>query len=202
MTSSARSLPPLLSAAATLLQRVGELLPVSVTCQLTHPSLAPVTLTPASLHMSRDDQHAVVKAIATALGWSCRRLPNVDGGWVADGRIDGIPVEALAAPITWTSTSGERAVRGTGITTADHAALLLDLVDWSAALPTHGIAGLEVREDLDAGALRACLVVADRATTKEIGELVLAAPDDGWSGYAGAGLLPTGHDLSVSVGRY
>ncbi|MGV9383633.1 hypothetical protein ACWDRB_48005 [Nonomuraea sp. NPDC003707] len=25
-------------------------------------------------------------------------------------------------------------------------------VDWSAALPAHGIAGLEVREDLEAGA--------------------------------------------------
>ncbi|MFI6743974.1 hypothetical protein ACIBI9_64870 [Nonomuraea sp. NPDC050451] len=45
--------------------------------------------------------------------------------------------------------------------------------------------------------LRARLVVADRAVLSEIGELVPAASDDVWSGYAGAGHLPTGHDLSV-----
>ncbi|MEV1179538.1 hypothetical protein, partial [Nonomuraea sp. NPDC049784] len=94
-------------------------------------------------------------------------------------------------------------VRRTGITTAEHAALLRDLIPWSEALPAQGITVLEVREDLEAGGpLRARLVVADRAVLKEIGELVLAAPDDGWSGYAGASVLPTGHDLSVSGGRY
>ncbi|MGP3920546.1 hypothetical protein [Nonomuraea sp. 10N515B] len=56
-----------------------------------------------------------------------------------------------------------------------------DLIDWSAALPAHGIAALEVGEDLEAGGpLRARLVVADRAFLSEIGELVLAVPDDGW----------------------
>lgn len=34
---------------------------------------AVVTITPASLRMSRDNQHAIVQSIATALGWPCRR---------------------------------------------------------------------------------------------------------------------------------
>ncbi|MGR6924262.1 hypothetical protein ACU635_59215 [[Actinomadura] parvosata] len=63
-------------------------------------------------------------------------------------------------------------------------------------------AALQVYEDLDSGALRARLSVAGRHVMAQIREVVMTVPDDGWSGYGGTGVLPTGTDLTVSIGRY
>ncbi|MFG1709848.1 hypothetical protein ACFLIM_42445 [Nonomuraea sp. M3C6] len=122
--------PSLLSAATELLERVGELPPLSVTCNIASV-LAGVLATPASLAASEDDQSAVVHGIARAMRWPCRQ-EDLDGG----------------------------------------------------------------------GALRARLSVVDRATMAQVREVVMTVPDDGWSGYGGTGVLPTGTDLTVSIGRY
>jgi hypothetical protein len=203
MIAPTSSAPELLSAAAALLQRAGELPPVSVDCDLTqHTALASIVIRPASSHAPADEQRAVVEGVAEAMRWPCRQLSTGDG-WLASGRVDGVEAQALAAPLPTSAVGGPTAVRSArNTTTAEHAVLLRDLVGWSAALPD-GVAALQVYEDArDCGALMARLVVTDRATLAQLGELVVNVPGDGWSGYAGTDVLPTGHSLTVSIGRY
>ncbi|MGI5290125.1 hypothetical protein ACQEVF_43235 [Nonomuraea polychroma] len=66
MTTPQPSLPPLLSAAAELLEPVGELPPLNVTCNVTQSMLAGILISPASLSAGEADQDAVVNGIATA----------------------------------------------------------------------------------------------------------------------------------------
>jgi hypothetical protein len=113
-------LPALLTAAAHVLDQVGELPPVMVTCNANETLLPPLTFTPASLGMAQDDQDRVVHTVAAAMGWSARHLAAPGDGWVADGRVDGIEAQVLAAPLR--SDTGEPMVRTTNATTAEHAA--------------------------------------------------------------------------------
>jgi hypothetical protein len=77
----------LLSAAATLLERAGELPPVSVGCDLTqHTALVGLVVRAAS-STPADDQRAVVEAVAGVMRWPCSRLGTGDG-WIASGRVD------------------------------------------------------------------------------------------------------------------
>jgi hypothetical protein len=189
----------LLAVAARVLDWAGELPPLTVTCSPAERLLPPLTLTPASLGMREDDQAALVRAVAATMGWPLRRLPEVEGGWTSTGTVDGVVVQALAAPL---SGVVDLEARITDATTAEHAELLRALIDWSASLAGEAKA-LEVREDLDnGGAFAARLVLATGADVSRVSGLVIAAggSDGGWSGFRGIGVLPTGHALTVSVG--
>lgn len=190
-------LPVLLAAAATLLERVGEVPPLCVDLRPAERWLPPVTLSPVSLNLPPLQQAALVYKVAERMGWALRDVER--DALAVTGTIDGIAVEIMAAPLP--------GVRGTygrksQITTAEHAALLRALVDWSAALPPQVI-GLKIREDLDNnddGALTGRLVLSDHDAVDLISDLIVAAPVSDWSGYRGAGNLPTGHALTISVG--
>jgi hypothetical protein len=180
----------------TDVERVGEIPPVTVTCDQAIRWLAPVTLSPASLGMPPEVQDGLIRAIAARMRWSAQPLD--DGpGMIAGGVVDGIEVQAIAVP-----GPQVRAVARTGtVTTGEHAGLLRDLVDWSASLPEQ-VTALEVREDLDeSGQLTARLVVAAHADACLIREIVIPVGQDGWSMLAGVGVLPTGHALTVSATR-
>jgi hypothetical protein len=188
----------LLDVAARVLDRAGELPPLTVTCSPAERFLAPLALTPATLSMSRDDQAALVRAVAVAMGWPLDRLADVDGGWSSAGTLDGVKVQVLAAPMP--DGFGTPPPRSANATTADHAALLRALADWSATLPD-SVKALEIREDVDNnGDLAARLVLTAGADPALIKELIMSVAADDWSGFRGFGVLPTGHALTVSVG--
>lgn len=191
-------LPRLLATAAHVLDQVGELAPVMVTCNADQTLLPPLTLAPASLGMDIDAQTEIVHTVATAMGWPTNHLLDYQA-WTATGKVDGVEVQAIAAPVR--GSSSEPLVRTGEATTAEHAQLLRDLTDWAATVPT-GIKALEVAEDLhhpDAR-FRARLVLPVGMAPSRVAELVLPVPDDGWSGYRGDGVLPTGHTLTISTG--
>lgn len=188
----------LLTVAARVLDRAGELPPVTIVCRPAEAVLPQLVLTPASLGMSEEDQSAVVTAVASGMGWPWHSLAGGDG-WTSTGTVDGVQVQALAAPLS--GCSSEPPARSTDVTTAEHAELLRALIDWSASLPKESKA-LEVAEDLHGtGRFTARLVLPAGTDVSRISELVMPVPDDGWSGYRGSGVLPTGHALTVSVGR-
>lgn len=196
-------LPALLAAAARVLEAAGELPPLVVGCAPGQRFLPPVTLTPGST-LSAADQHALPAEVAARLGWPLRRLSQMPGddGRAPSGTVCGVTVEALAMPMVLNlDRHRTRAVPtdGASVTTAQHAALLRDLVDWAATLPS-GVITLQIYEDLELGVLAAGLGVADEADVVALRELVLPitdAPD--WSALRGLGLLPTGHGLTIRV---
>lgn len=189
----------LLAAAAEVLERAGELPPLSVVCAPAERVLAPVTITPASSRMSRADQARLVRAVAAAMGWPSRQLADVEGGFTTSGMLHGIGIEVMAAPLSYAE---ESQVRTGSVTTAAHADLLRALTDWSAALPEQTTA-LELGEDLEANTLAARLLLASDAAVAKVPGLIITddRPVD-WSGFRGSGVLPTGHGLTVSVGSY
>ncbi|MEU4229562.1 hypothetical protein AB0F17_35140 [Nonomuraea sp. NPDC026600] len=123
MTTPNNSAPPLLSAAADLLECVGELPPLNVTQSV----LAGVLITPASLAASEDDQEAVVQGIATGMRWPLRWLAG-DDGWITSETVSNVRIEAIAAPLR-RAGARDPLTRSTAVTAAEHAALLRALVD-------------------------------------------------------------------------
>jgi hypothetical protein len=90
-------LSDLLAIAAHVLDRVGELPPITVTCAAER-FLPPIIITPASLNMGLDEQAAVPRTIAFGLGWPLGRLFDGDG-WTSTGIMDDVHVQALAVPL-------------------------------------------------------------------------------------------------------
>ncbi|MFB4317281.1 hypothetical protein [Actinomadura sp. 21ATH] len=200
MNAAPGRLPVLLAAAARVLEQASPLPPATVTCDPATRVLPPVTLTPASPDVPAAQQRRLVHTVAAEMGWSAWPLDGGDGA-IADGTVDGVRVQALAAPLPSALTAPgpgpEEDPARTG--TAEHAALLRALTDWAADLPAT-VTALEVREDPDTGALTGRLVLATHAAADQLPDIVLGVPNDGWSGLRGHGLLPTGHTLTISVG--
>ncbi|MFI6485108.1 hypothetical protein ACIBH1_44860 [Nonomuraea sp. NPDC050663] len=191
------ALGELLAIAASVLDATGPAPAATVTC-LPHERFLPaITLTPASLWMSVEEQFALPRLVAERMGWPLQPLSTADG-YASTGTLEGVRVQALAAPLP--STSRTPLARGK-VTTAEHADPLRALVDWAASLPT-AVTGLEVREDLDgAGQLTARLIVPRGFDVSPLNEVIMPVPADDWSGLRGAGILPTGHALTISEGR-
>ncbi|MFB4318790.1 hypothetical protein [Actinomadura sp. 21ATH] len=127
-------LPVLLAATARVLEQIGPLPPATVTCDPATRFLPPVTLTPASPAAPAAQQRDLVHTAAARMGWPVSPLDGGDGA-IADGTVDGIRVQALAAPLRSAPAAREPAEetpRASG--TAEHAALLRALTDWAAAL--------------------------------------------------------------------
>jgi hypothetical protein len=167
-----------------------------VVCTPREEILAPVTLTPAGSGMAADDQAEIVRTVAEAMGWPTRPLSDLDG-WTASGVVDGVEVQVLAAP----RRGIDPEIRVSEVTTAEHAALLGDLVDWSATIPDQSKV-LEVAEDLQhpGAGFRARLVLPDGADPAWVADAVMVATAERWGGYRGEGILPTGHALTISTG--
>jgi hypothetical protein len=111
--------------------------------------------------------------------------------------VDGVEVQVLAAP----RRGIDPEIRVSEVTTAEHAALLGDLVDWSATIPDQSKV-LEVAEDLQhpGAGFRARLVLPDGADPAWVADAVMVATAERWGGYRGEGILPTGHALTISTG--
>lgn len=187
----------LLAIAASVLDATGPAPAATVTCLPRERFLPAITLTPASLGMSVEEQFALPRLVAERMGWPLQPLSTTDG-YASTGTLEDVRVQALAAPMP--STSRAPLARG-HVTTAEHAELLRALVDWAAGLPT-AVSGLEIREDLDgAGQLTARLIVPRGFDASTLDEVIMPVPADGWSGLRGAGILPTGHALTISEGR-
>ncbi|MFG2005205.1 hypothetical protein ACGFNU_39280 [Spirillospora sp. NPDC048911] len=117
---SGHELPALLTAAAVVLERAGEIGPVSVRCDRASRSLPPVTITPASVTLPGDVQRAIVRTIAEAMGWRARPLDGEDGT-TTRGQVGAIEVDALAVPLPGHPVDRPGPCR---TTTAAHADLL------------------------------------------------------------------------------
>ncbi|MFI6522596.1 hypothetical protein ACIBF1_44085 [Spirillospora sp. NPDC050679] len=192
------SFPVLLAAAARTLEKVGEVLPVTVTCDRSDRWLPPVAISPASLDLPAADQIDLVHQIAARLGWSTSPVVGGDGA-IASGTVDDVQVQVLAAPL---SGPPGPAPFPSMATTAEHAALLRALCDWSATLPEQATSVI-VRPALDdieaSGDLTVYLTMSSQQAAATLPDLILDAGKDRWSGFRGSGVLPTGHTLTVMV---
>lgn len=189
-------LPRLLTAAAHLLEKAGELPPLTVAMTPGADLMPPVTLSPAT-NLPSEGQHALVHAIAHAHRWSAERLSLADG-WSAKGTVDGIRVEVMSTP---EPGAGGTVLRHPEASTAAHVALLCDLADWADALDT-SVRELDVMEEIEDGAgLWALVRVHESVLEPVLAEhAVMRVPaPHGWSGYRAEGVLPTGHRLMISV---
>ncbi|WP_435109275.1 hypothetical protein [Nocardiopsis synnemataformans] len=187
---------PRLLAAAHVLEVAGHLPPLTVAMTPGAGLMPPVTLSPTT-NLPTEDQHALVHAIARAHRWSAQRLGLADGR-STKGTVDGIRVEVMSAP--GLGADG-KVLRHPDASTAAHAALLRDLLDWAAALDT-SVRELDVMEETEDGAGLWTLVrVHERdleAVLAEHAVMTVPAPH-GWSGYRAEGVLPTGHRLMISI---
>lgn len=189
-------LPRLLTAAAHLLEKAGELPPLTLALTPGAGLMPPVTLSPAA-NLPAEDQHALVHAIARAHRWSAERLSLADG-WSAKGTVDGIRVEVMSAP---GSGADGKVLRHPDASTAAHAALVRGLLDWAHALDGC-VRELDVLEETEDGAGLWALVRVhepDLEAVQAEHAVMRVPPLHGWSGYRAEGVLPTGHRLMISI---
>ena len=189
----------LLEVAARVLEAGGELPPVRVTCE-PGGTLAPVTVSPADPYMAAAAQVEIVEAVAGVLGRLVNRVDAGDAAWHVAGRVDGTDVEAVAVLLTgagFTPTA-----RVSAVSTADHARLLRDLIDWSTTLDGL-VQSLEVAEDVrtPGAGFGARLALPRDVDTTRVTDLIVPAHASrpAWSEYLGEGILPTGHTLTLTT---
>lgn len=191
------TLPVLLSAAAGVLEAVEEdLPPLTVAMESRDTVLPQITITPSGIFDAEEVQQRTVEHLARILGTWPKPLSGSGGGWTAQGRVNGLEVDVLAAPLRG-HDGDRRSERRPEDGTAAHAKLLRDLIDWAGALPA--ACNLQVEESTDGEGLLARLTTAatDLPAVLDTHALLVTPAAGIWDKTRGEGVTPTGHRLVI-----